>query len=188
MKTVIVKNMMIPISDYATVSKDANLMEAIQSLEHENKKYGDKPYRHQAVLVVDENGQVVGKVSQVDIMAALEPNYRKIGTDINLSRFGFSKAFINTMQDQFDLWNKPLPELCKAAENVKVTEVMYTPADHQQVKESDTLSTAMHQIVMGRHHSLLVNRGKQIVGILRSTDVFNALYDMIGECGVLTEE
>jgi hypothetical protein len=42
----------------------------------------------------------------------------------------------------------------------------------------------MHRIVMGRHHSLLVTRNKEIVGILRSTDLFNILYDMLDECPI----
>jgi predicted transcriptional regulator len=42
----------------------------------------------------------------------------------------------------------------------------------------------MHQIVMGRHHSLLVTNEEKIIGILRSTDVFNWLYDKIGDCNL----
>jgi len=173
---------MIPLSDYATVSEGANLFEAIMALENEHKKFEDKPYRHQSVLVVDATGDVIGKVSQIDIMEALEPNYRKIGTNTNLSRHGFSKTFVGAIMGQYELWERPLAELCKAVETVNVKEVMYAPAGHQKVKESDTLDTAMHQIVMGRHHSLLVTKEKKIVGILRSTDVFNWLYDKIGEC------
>ncbi|MBW2367845.1 MAG: CBS domain-containing protein, partial [Deltaproteobacteria bacterium] len=182
MKKTYVKDIMVPLSDYATVSKNANLLEAILALENETKTYGEKPYRHQSVLVVDEKGDVIGKVSQMDIMAALEPNYKKIGTDIDLSHYGFSLAFIKAMQDQYDLWEKPLAELCNNVDTINVTKIMYTPADNQKVKKSDTLDTAMHQILMGRHHSLLVTKRNKIVGILRSTDVFNCLFDKIGAC------
>ena len=184
MEDIRVKQIMVPLSEYATVSDKANLVEAIRAMENKNMRFGDGPYRHRAVLVMDSKKRVVGKLGQVDIMRALEPNYDKIGTDVSLSRFGFSAAFMNAIRDQFDLWQRPLEELCRALEQVRVTEVMYTPADHQRVSENDALQAAMHQFVMGRHRSLLVTtaRGKKIVGILRSTDVFNCLCDETRIC------
>jgi len=138
MEDIRVKQIMVPLSEYATVSDKANLVEAIRAMENKNMRFGDGPYRHRAVLVMDSKKRVVGKLGQVDIMRALEPNYDKIGTDVSLSRFGFSAAFMNAIRDQFDLW----------------------------------------------HRSLLVTaaRGKKIVGILRSTDVFNCLCDETRIC------
>jgi len=184
MENIRVKQLMVPLSEYATVSEKANLVEAIQAMENKKKRYSDKPYRHRSVLVLNAKKQVIGKLSQVDIMRALEPNYNKIGTDISLGRFGFSATFMKAIRDQFDLWQRPLEELCRALRQVKVTEAMYTPAEHQRVLQTDTLQAAMHRFVMGRHRSLLVtaNRGKRIVGILRSTDVFNWLCDETGVC------
>jgi hypothetical protein len=37
-------------------------------------------------------------------------------------------------------------------------------------------------LVMGRHQSLLVTRGKDIVGILRLTDVFREIANRISAC------
>lgn len=45
--------------------------------------------------------------------------------------------------------------------------------------ENDSLAMAIHQIVMGQHQSLLVTKRKKVVGILRSTDAFNALYNQM---------
>lgn len=181
MKEIRVKDIMVPISDYATVSQNANLIEAIRSLENQKMTFGGGPYRHRAVLVVADDGHVIGKVSQVDIMRALEPNYQRIGGDLKLSRFGFSRDFINSMVKQYQLWERSLETMCKIASETKVSKIMYTPADHQKVKEDDSLFIAMHQIVMGQHQSLLVTKGsgKEIIGILRSTDAFNALFDMM---------
>jgi Mg2+/Co2+ transporter CorB len=181
LKEIYVKDIMVPISDYATVSEDANLKESLQALEHQNKKHGEAPYRHRAVLVINKTGRVIGKVSQLDIMRALEPNYQKIGNDISLSRFGFSRDFMNLIAKQFQLWEHSLEAMMTIAANTKVSEVMYTPADHQKVDVNDTLFTANHQLVMGQHQSLLVTSGKnkEIIGILRSTDAFNALYDLL---------
>jgi hypothetical protein len=59
---------------------------------------------------------------------------------------------------------------------------MQEPTEGEFVTEDHTLNIAAHRIVMGRHHSLLVTRDQEIVGILRSTDLFNALYDMMAVC------
>jgi len=181
MEQTVVKDIMVPVSNYATVSKNANLLEAMHALENENMKHEGRPYRHRAVLVLGNSGKVLGKISQIDIMAALEPNYLKMGPDLGMNRIGFSMTFIRAVKDKFKLWDRPLSNLFDELKRVKVADVMYTPADHQKVNESDTLETAMHQIIMGRHHSLLVIRKRNIVGILRSTDLFNSLYDQI--CG-----
>lgn len=183
MKDIKVKDIMVPISDYATVREDATLMEAIKSLENQTLKFGSGPYRHRAVLIEDNKGHIVGKLSQVDIMRALEPNYQKIGSEVNLSRFGFSRDFMKTMFKQYELWERSMETMGTLARQVKVKEVMYTPAVHQKVCDGDSLFMAMHQIVMGQHQSLLVTDGnhKTIIGILRSTDVFNALFDAMEE-------
>ena len=174
-----VMELMVPIDDYATVSHTANLKEAMKALENANKVHGDQPYRHRALLVLDDEGCVIGKLSQMDIMRAMEPKYSAIGSNVGLSRLGFSSKFIKTVQDQFGLWEGSLQEVAEVLGRTKVTDVMYKPADHQRVKETDTLTTAIHQIVMGQHQSLLVIRGEQVVGILRSTDAFNALFGLI---------
>ena len=40
------------------------------------------------------------------------------------------------------------------------------------------------QLVTGRHISLLVTRDKEIIGILRMTDVFAAVYHTMKECEI----
>lgn len=185
MKTKHVKDLMVPISDYATVHEDASMAEAIRALENEKKRYGDAPYRHQSLVVIDSNQHVVGRLSQVDMMHALEPGYKAVGESswIGLSRL--SKKMLATMREEFQLWEQPLEVMCRAICDAKVKDYMQEPTEGEFVSETDTLNIAAHRIVMGRHHSLLVTRGSVIVGILRSTDVFNALYDMLGACECL---
>jgi predicted transcriptional regulator len=83
------------------------------------------------------------------------------------------------IREQFNLWEQPIENMRKTIESVKVSEIMQVPSEGEFVEETDTLNIAMHRIVMGHHHSLLVTKEREIVGILRSTDAFNALYDMI---------
>ena len=182
MKTKHVKDLMVPISDYATVHEDASMAEAIRALENEKKRYGDAPYRHQSLVVIDNNQHVVGRLSQVDMMHALEPGYSNLDTSKWVGRSGLSKKMLIELREQFQLWEQPLEVMCKAVCDARVKDHMQEPTEGEFVSEDDTLNIAAHRIVMGRHHSLLVTRNKVIVGVLRSTDLFNALCDLMEAC------
>jgi len=184
MKTRQVKELMVPISDYASIHQDASMAEAFRAIESEKKRYGESPYRHQSIVVIDDNRHVVGRLSQVDIMRALEPRYSKLGDARWIGRSVLSKEVLTTLRESFQLWEQPLEAMCRTMGDAKVKEFMQEPTEGEFVSETDTFNVAIHRIVMGRHHSLLVTQGREIVGILRSTDLFNALYDMMAaaEC------
>jgi CBS domain containing-hemolysin-like protein len=57
-----------------------------------------------------------------------------------------------------------------------------TVSEGEYVSEDATLDVAIHQIIMGHHQSLLVTGDGKIVGILRLTDVFAALFHKMKEC------
>jgi CBS domain containing-hemolysin-like protein len=65
---------------------------------------------------------------------------------------------------------------------IKVKEIMYTPTEGEYVDDEATLDQAIHQLVIGRHQSLLVTKGEDIVGILRLTDVFAEICNVIKTC------
>ena len=182
MKNKQVKELMVPITEYATVHEDANMAEAITAFENKEKSYGDAPYRHQSLVVIDSNRHVVGRLSQVDMMRTLEPGYDELGESHWIGRSVLSKKVLATLREQFQLWEQPLETMCETVCKARVKDHMQAPSEGEFVSETDTLNIAIHRIVMGRHHSLLVVREKEIVGILRSTDLFNALYDMMAEC------
>ena len=99
MESSTLKELMVPLAEYATISEDANVLEAVNALEDAQKAFDPKRYRHRAVLVLDKKNRVVGKLSQHDIIQALEPKFkepkgRKKGA---LDQFGFSKKFIESV-------------------------------------------------------------------------------------------
>jgi hypothetical protein len=61
MKTVSIKELMVPLNEYATVSEDATLADAIQALDHAQETFCQNKYRHRAILVLDKNQQPMGK-------------------------------------------------------------------------------------------------------------------------------
>ncbi len=175
MKTSSLQELMVPLSEYATVSEDANILEAIKALEDAQKAFDPNRYRHRAVIVLDKEKRVVGKLSQHDIIMALEPKYkeakeRKKGA---LDHLGFGSKFIESVTMQFDTWDKPLQNLYKKALDQKVKSFMYKPTAGEYIKISATMNQTIHQLIVGKHHSLLVTNGSDIAGVVRLTDVFD---------------
>lgn len=183
MKTRLVKDLMVPLAEYATVNEDASLYAAVLALEEAQKKFRQDAYKHRAILVLDKGGRVVGKLSQLDVIKGLEAGYKKMGDFKGISHTGFSTDFIKSMVDKYDLWQKPLEDICRRSPHIKVKDVMYTPTEGEYVPEEATLDQAIHQLVVGHHQSLLVTgKGKEIMGILRLTDVFQEVCEMIKTC------
>ena len=185
MKTRMVKDLMVPLEEYATVNEGASLHAAVMALEEAQKKVHQNRYKHRAILVLDEGKRVVGKLSQLDVLKGLESGYKKMGDFKGISHTGFSTEFIKSMVDKYDLWKKPLEDICRRSPHIKVKDIMYSPTEGEYVPMDATLDQALHQLVVGHHQSLLVTKdGREIVGILRLTDVFQQVTEMIKACNL----
>ena len=184
LKSYFVKDLMVPLSEYATVTEDATLYEAVLALEKAQENFEDTHtrYSHRAVLILDEGGDVIGKLSQMDALRALEPKYQKMVKGAGLHRYGFAKEFEESILEKFGLFAGPMEDICRKAGEKNVKEFMYTPTEGEYVSADATLELAIHQLIIGHHQSLLVAQGKKIVGILRLTDVFAAVFHKMKEC------
>ena len=184
MKSYSVKDLMVPLSEYATVSEDATLYEAVLSLEEAQEKFEDKHtrYRHRAILILDKSGQVIGKLSQLDVLKALEPKYRDMIEGAGSHRYGFTKKFMKSMLEDYNLFANPLDDICRKAGEQPVKRFMQTPTEGEYISQDATLEAAIHQLIMVNNQSLLVTRDQKIIGILRLTDVFAVLFHKMEEC------
>lgn len=79
MKNYKVKDLMVSLSEYATVSEDATLFEAVLALEKAQEAFEKNRYTHRAILVRGKSGDIIGKISQLDVLMGLEPNYKRSG-------------------------------------------------------------------------------------------------------------
>jgi len=182
METPAVKDLMVPLYEYVTISEEATLYEAVTALEESKQSFDKKRHQHRAILVFDKNNHIIGKISQLDVIRSLEPGYEEMGHIKGISRTGFSPSFFKSMIEKYNLWQRPLDHICSKASEIKVKDVMYIPAESEYVEEGASLNEAMHQLIMGNHQSLLIKRDKKIVGILRLTDVFDEVYQRIKTC------
>lgn len=176
-----VKDLMVPLEEYATVSHRATLYEAVLALEKAQEEISRTctPYLHRAILVYDDNSNIVGKISQLDVLSALEPKYSQMGQTRSMAKAGFTPQFLKSMLEQYSLLSDSFEDACKKAKNMTVDKIMYTPSAGEYVNENASLREAIHQIVMGHHQSLLVTGDEKIVGILRLTDLFKAVFQVM---------
>ena len=182
MKTIIVKNLMVPLEEYATVPQEATLYEAILALEKAQMSLDPSRHKHRAILVLDKSGKVLSKITMKNILVALEPNYGKLEGMEMLSRSGYSPDLIKSMLEDHTLWHKPLQFVCERANELKVADFIEAPSEGEYVDENATLGEAIHQLVVYPHHSLLVTSDDKVVGILRLSDVFVQICDKIKTC------
>ena len=188
MKSYQVKDLMVPLCEYATVPETATLLEVVQALKKAQDEFGRNRYQHRAILVFDGNNHFVGKLSQHDVIEALEPKYKKMGASAGhgvMHRLGYSDNFFKSNLEQYHLWEKALENLCEKAIHLKVKDVLYAPGKGEFVNEGTTMDEAIHRLIIGHHHSLLVsadNEPDKIVGVLRLADVFEFVSDAMHEC------
>ena len=179
-----INDVMVPLEEYATVSQEATLYEAVMELERVQEELARKHflYMHRAILVFDENKKIVGKISQLDVLRALEPKYAQMGDTRRLSLAGLSPKFLKSLMEKYALCDRSFRDMCGKAADVNVREFMYTPEEKEFVEEDTSLCEAMHQFVLGHHQSLLVTRDGEIVGVLRLADVFKEVFQMMKTC------
>lgn len=182
MKTYTVQDLMVPLSEYATVSDDATLFDAVSELEKAQEDFDHTRYRHRAVLVLDDDQRVIGKLSQLDVLKALEPKYDDMLDRRGMRSFGFTRDFMKSMLKEYHLFDSPLEHICRKAGEQNVKKYMYSLSEGEFIAADAGLDEAIHQFVLGHHQSLLVTRGDDILGILRLTDVFAAVYHTMKEC------
>ena len=177
MKNYCVKDMMVPISEYATVSEDATLFESVLALEKAQEKFQQSRYSHRAVLILDKKKRVIGRLSQMDFLHALEPRDANLDQIRKFKQFGFSRKAVSLQQEEYLKSSPPILDVYSKAARLKVTDFMQRPTEGEFVDENTSVDNALHQLTSGSNLSLLATRGTDIVGVLRLADVFGAVFN-----------
>ena len=180
------KDLMVPVEDYASIPMSASILEGILALKKaQQREFQDDPERHRdrAVLVLDPKGEVIGKLSMWSIVGCLELSFNRAkggaAASKAASRVGSAKAFIDEIAASSHLWRSRLRTIADETAHLKVQDLLHAPREKELIDEGSSLEKAMHQLVAGHFMSLLVTRDDRIVGILRLVDVFEAVCRMI---------
>ena len=177
-----VRHLMVPKNQYASIGADRTLGEAVAALRAAQKleqSLDAGRHRDRAILVVDEYQQVIGKLSMLNVLRGFLPQYaREHGARASskaAARIGSARAFLDAQEARAARWKKPLEDIADKAARIRVRQLLRPFADGETIDEDGSLDTALQQMVTGRFQSLLVTREGEIVGILRLTDVYEAI-------------
>ncbi len=176
MKDILVKTVMISLSDYVTIKETNTVYDVFQLLE---KNRSANRHAHRDAIVVDDNGNFKGKITMLDVFRTLEPNYKKLK---NYEDGTLTKDYVINAVRDFKLWREPMQSLCERGANVKVSDIMYVPDEFEYLQEEDSLEKALHEYVMGVHQPLIVKSGDTVTGVLRFGDLFEVVRDQMLSC------
>jgi CBS domain-containing protein len=172
-----VRDLMLPLNKYATIHGDKTVREALLVLKQAQMNLNPESHVHRAVLVLDDSGRVVGKLSQWAILRSLEPKFLEYEDEASLARAGLTHEFIQSLKETFSLFNSGLDPMCRAAGRIKAKDVMVPIGE--SIDADALLTEAIHQMVLKHVLSILVVHESSVVGILRQSDVFEEVADII---------
>jgi CBS domain-containing protein len=179
----IVKDLMVPISEYATIPEGSTLFDAIVTLGNAKVKTSGAIVPHWLVLIMGKNKKVLGKLSQLDILRALAPKDAVTDRIDEMGKFGFSSHFIARLRDEYRMKKSFLEDFYTnpATMSMKVEDFMQTITHTEFVDENTTLDTAANLMFVKNRLSLLVTCEDRFVGVLRLSDVFSTVLNTMRE-------
>ena len=158
----------------------------MEVLEKADQKFNSGQAPQRILLVYNAMGKIVGKMSPMDVVQGLEPNYLDIDIPKSTPYRRLVQMSMKSMKKEFRLWHKPLGELCKKAYDIKIHDFIKMPTPDHMVKINDKMDEAFHLFVVGRHDSLFVQDGEDIVGLIRFSDVYKKIRETLRACPLPT--
>ena len=158
-----VKDIMIPIADYSSVSVNNTVKEAIAVLQKSfcNLDTGEC-HGHRSVLVFDDKNRLVGLLNFRALLLAIEPRFLKMEGGPTLFKEGF------------------FTERSKEEAEKKVKDIM----QHLElitINIDDSLLKAVHLMLKHKLGTLPVLEGDMVVGMVRNNEVFNEIAKAVTE-------
>jgi len=175
-----VRDLMVTAAKCGRIHQHATIGEAILMLERGNDgpRAGREALNDGALLVLNKDNLVVGKLSPTEIVMNMDPIYHsQQGPEpiAHAATAGLTPALLKSLTQDSPSRCELFEHICQHVLNLKVKDCMSPPQSDECVAESETLGEAIHKLAIGNHQSLLVTSGERIVGILRLSDVFQQL-------------
>jgi predicted transcriptional regulator len=170
-----IKSLMLPLNDYAIINQDATLPEVLEALKLAEARLQPQRQPPRAVLVCDDRHRIVGQIGYLDFLEALEAKHSIVGNSETLSVVGLASEFVDSMMENYQIFDENLENICRRALNVKVKEVMRPLTE--SLDENVPLALAVHNLVNWQTPRILVTSKGEVIGILRVVDVFKEISD-----------
>ena len=179
METMKVMQLMRAIEQFPRISSGATFMDAVAALEKADEKFkaGEAPER--ILLVYDEDGKIRGKLSPIDVVKALEPEYIDLNPVKKSPHFRLLEMSLTSMNEQLRQWHKPLADLRQKADTIKIKDFIKKPSANQMVNANENVDAAFYLFMVGRHGSLFVQDGGKIVGLMLFSDLYRRIKEAL---------
>ncbi|MCG6961828.1 MAG: CBS domain-containing protein [Acidobacteria bacterium] len=164
-----VGDIMIPIHEVPSVPVEATLTDVARLLREARCREPDR-YPCRAVLVVDSNGRIVGKIGHLSFLRAVSQ-----ATPSASGRAVASQA----PATHSSFLEQTLAECCECAGRVEARSAMVP--DTICIEDTDSIPAAIEVMVHHGTLSVFVRRGGTLVGLLRLADVFEAIAQRLGQ-------
>ncbi len=178
-----VRDIMIPIKDYSTVSIDATLREAVATLRGSYCELDSESCTeagHRTVFVLDGEGRLKGILNFGAILKTLIPESAG-GLTQRLMSAGVSAAFAEEGAADLDDTNLGFRARIRKNAQVKVKDIMLKIRGNIQADAG--LMDALKAIFKNKIIKLPVYDGDRLVGVLRDADLLLAVHDFLEEEG-----
>lgn len=158
-----VKDIMIPIEDYSSVSVNNTVKEAIAILKKSFCSLDSgECHGHRSVLVFDNENKLVGMLNFRALLLAIEPRFLKYEGGPSLFKEGF------------------FTERAKEEAEKKVKDIMQ-PIELMTIGADDVILKAVHLMLKNKLGTLPVTRDEKVVGMVRINEVFNEMAKTVVE-------
>ena len=159
-----VKDVMIPLEEYTTLTRDQTVKEAILKLK---KSFTDKVSTsrimetgHRSILVFSRKGEVMGVLAIKDLLSAIMPAY------INAPK----PSMADSIQYSPMFWHGMFTKEVQNLINKKIEEVM-SPAPLEIDSESNLMEAAYMMVTNNVRRLVVMGKGK-VAGMIREQDLF----------------
>lgn len=173
MKNLNAADLMVSLDEYPVIDEMATVLDAVLRLEEcrRNMDPGRQPF--QAVLVADSMGNIVGKLGQLAILKALDPESQLHLDQDTLEKAGVSNTLFEMALDHFRSLQGEFSDMCEGAMAVPVSKVMRPLVEHIDIRAS--IREVIHSLVEWKTLSVLVTENGRPVGLVRLSDVCDAV-------------
>ena len=176
MHTKKVKDVMLSLSEYGHVDSDATLCDVVTNLAGALVNAPEGKYPHRAMLVYDEDGNIVGKMGHFAFMRALVTAGSR-PFELHVDRLsGLSDDMVSGALSTMRLVAGEEDWSLRAL-NTKVRDFMHPM--NQRIDEEATLEEAAHLFVEEDMLSVLVTNKQRVCGILRLCDLFDEVASVV---------
>jgi predicted transcriptional regulator len=181
-----VRELMRPLDEFPSISSTATFMEAVEALEKADLEFKSGKAPQRILLVYDTTGKVVGKMSPMDVVQGLEPDYFHIDIPKSTSYYQLIQTVHESTKTELRLWKNPLKELCNKAYNLKIQQFIKMPTPDHMVRIDNKMEEVLHLFVVERHDSLFIQDGLGIVGLILFSDMYKKISETMKSCPLPT--